>query len=122
MRYQFDETACQGCRGRCCRGLRGYVWISGEEVEAMAAAKAMDKARFSRSFVRQVNGRLALQERCINGEYLCCLLDPLTGRCTLYPQRPQQCKRFPFWDQDNLTIQDCPGITHDVCQYRVSTL
>jgi uncharacterized protein len=110
MNEQFDNSACTGCGGKCCRGLGGYVWISMAEVEEMAAAKGMDRDRFARCFVRQVGGRLSLQERRINGEYLCCFFDPIACHCTIYPQRPKQCKTFPFWDQDNQVFEECPGI------------
>lgn len=35
--YHFDSNTCKTCGGKCCRGRAGYVWISIEELEKMAA-------------------------------------------------------------------------------------
>ncbi|MCW5198833.1 hypothetical protein VU06_03705 [Desulfobulbus sp. F3] len=45
--YQFNPAACATCGGRCCRGAGGYVWVSWEELEAMAAARGMNPGVFA---------------------------------------------------------------------------
>ena len=113
--FQFNSQACRICKGRCCRGRSGHVWISLQELEDMAAAKGMDAARFAAQHLRQTQGRLALRERIINGEHFCCLFDPIACRCTMYAQRPEQCHSFPFWEKFKHDCQEllreCPGVT-----------
>ena len=55
-----------GCRqcGRCCSGEPGYVWVTDEEVAAIAQELSLTKADFEKLFVRLVFGRkLSLAER-----------------------------------------------------------
>jgi len=113
--YHFNGNACKTCNGKCCRGFGGYVWISMEELEKIAGARKMDAAIFSRQYARQVQGRLSLQERVINGEHFCCFFDPIDCQCTIYESRPRQCRTFPFWDQFRKEPQklfaECPGVS-----------
>lgn len=112
--YLFDSNGCSSCRGRCCRGFGGYIWVSPKEIELMAHAKGMDIGSFSKQFVRQVKGRLSLQERLINGEHFCCFFDAVDCNCIIYSFRPNQCRSFPFWDQfksdPKKLFQECPGV------------
>ena len=86
-----------------------------EELEIMAGTKKMAVALFSKQFVRQVQGRLALQERHIDGEHFCCFFDFIDCQCTIYQSRPSQCRTFPFWNQFKEDPQklflECPGVT-----------
>jgi len=113
--YHFNSNACKICGGRCCRGSEGYVWVSLEELEKMAGTKKLDVALFSKQYVRQVKGRLSLQERVINGEHFCCFFDPIDCQCTIYQSRPKQCRTFPFWNQFKKEPQElfdeCPGVS-----------
>ena len=112
--YCFDNNVCKACRGKCCRGFGGYVWISIEELEKMSIARNMSVSLFTKQYVRQVNDRFSLQERIINGEHLCCFFDPIDCQCTMYHDRPKQCRDFPFWEQLKTDPQklslECPGI------------
>lgn len=113
--FQFNSQACRTCGGRCCRGLGGYVWISLQELEDLAAAQGMNAARFAEQHLRQVQGRLSLRERIINGEHFCCFFEPIACRCTVYEHRPKQCRSFPFWEKFQHDCQEllreCPGVT-----------
>lgn len=112
--YEFDGTACQACGGRCCRGAGGYVWVSREELEAIATARGMNAGLFAKQYARRALGRLSLQERRINGEQVCCLFDLAARRCSVYEQRPKQCRTFPFWELFKTDMQEllreCPGV------------
>lgn len=81
----------------------------------MAGTRQMDIALFARQYVRQVQGRLSLQERAINGEHFCCFFDPVARRCTIYESRPRQCRTFPFWHQfkeePQTLLIECPGVS-----------
>jgi len=86
-----------------------------EELEKIANTRKMNVALFSKQYVRGVQGRLALQERVINGEHFCCFFDFIDCQCTIYQSRPNQCKTFPFWNQFKKDPQkllvECPGVT-----------
>ena len=112
--FSFNPAACQDCDGRCCRGSDGYVWLTMEELEALAEFRKMDLENFTNLYIRTADGKLALQQRKINGEYLCCFFDPFQERCTVYPHRPEQCRTYPFWEdfQDDYRslLRECPGV------------
>jgi uncharacterized protein len=112
--YSFNADACSTCSGRCCRGNTGYVWITTDEIAAIAKSKQMELADFYAQYIRYVGNKLSLTERFINNEYLCCFFDAAKRACSIYEKRPRQCITFPFWDEfkddkSNL-IATCPGI------------
>ena len=80
----------------------------------MAEARGISAEVFARQYIRQVKGRLSLQERVINGEHFCCLFDPVDRRCTMYAERPEQCGTFPFWERFREGCEEllhqCPGV------------
>lgn len=103
---------CTGC-GDCCTGAPGFVWVNAAEIEALAARLEMPLADFEAKYVRKVGVRKSLVEY-ENGD--CVFFDGKTRKCTVYEQRPRQCKTWPFWDS-NLrspetwaeTCEACPG-------------
>jgi uncharacterized protein len=103
--------ACTRC-GACCTGAPGYVWVSIEEIERLAATRGESVERFGEQFLRRVGDRLSLIERP-NGD--CVFWDAGRG-CTVYEARPDQCRSWPFWKQNIETAEDweetrrvCPG-------------
>ena len=121
---------CTGC-GNCCAGPgEGYVWVTPEDITAIAEFLniGIDEAR--RKYVRKAEGRLSLVERKDNRDCIFLQPDGKGGRnCRVYPVRPIQCRTWPFWPGN---IEDheswcraggrCPGINrgalHDIDEIR----
>ncbi len=85
--------ACQQC-GKCCRGPEpGYVWVTEAEIEKLARRLGMSVDAFGKLYLRRIGGRYSLVERanhdCIFWE----------NGCTVYEDRPEQCRTFPFWPE-----------------------
>jgi Fe-S-cluster containining protein len=106
---------CTGC-GDCCTGAPGYVWVNQQEIDALAARLGMSVEAFEKQYVRQVGVRRTLKER---KNYDCVFLDGETRRCTVYVDRPRQCRTWPFWDSNlkspeawQATCEVCPGSGH----------
>lgn len=104
---------CLGC-GRCCRGEPGAIWMTPQEVLAMAEHLGMSEEEFRRRYMTFRWGRQSLRERP-NGD--CIMLDPESNRCLVYPVRPAQCLLFPFWpsvmsSEENWERESrrCPGM------------
>lgn len=104
--------ACTQC-GDCCSGAEGYVWVNQVEIDAMAARRGMTAAAFEAAYVKQVGIRRSLTERS-GGD--CVLLDETTRKCTVYEERPRQCRTWPFWDSNLRSpeawaeaAEACPG-------------
>ncbi len=104
----FECTRC----GRCCTGEPGYVWVTAEQVAAIAEHLRLPFEEVWQRLTRPVGRRRSLRERA-NGE--CVFWDRQAG-CTIYPVRPPQCQTWPFWESNVATPQDwvrtseqCPG-------------
>jgi len=85
---QFECTKC----GDCCRGEPGYVWVSKDEINSISLYLNMTTIEFANKFLRNVDDIYSLIEKS-NGD--CIFYD---NGCTIYNQRPLQCKTFPFWN------------------------
>lgn len=109
--------ACTGCAD-CCTGSPGYVWVNQAEIDALAARLELSVAEFERRYVRQIGVRRSLNE-LKSKNYDCVFLDAETRKCTVYEQRPRQCRTWPFWDSNlaspeawRQTCEVCPGSGH----------
>ena len=109
---RFGCTQC----GKCCTGEPGYVWITFEEAEKMAAFLKIPTEKFFETYTRQVDGEFALKED--PRSYDCIFLRD--GMCRVYGNRPKQCSTFPFWPENleskeawEKAKQRCEGIDHE---------
>ena len=89
---------CVQC-GRCCAGPEeGYVWVSDEEIAAIAVRLGIDEGQMRRRYVRKVRRRWSLIERRDNRD---CIFLQRDGDgaavCAIYDVRPTQCRTWPFW-------------------------
>lgn len=104
---------CTQC-GNCCTGGPGVVWVTDDEIKAIADCRGISIGEMKINHTRLHVGRVTLREFA-NGD--CTFLDGETRRCTIYPVRPAQCRTWPFWNsnlespqawKDAQTV--CPGM------------
>jgi hypothetical protein len=111
---------CTQC-GNCCTGDPGYVWISEAEIGRLAEHLKMGVEEVVKRYCRRAGGGFSLKERKNHrGEHDCVFLkEDDRGRrtCTVYPVRPLQCRTWPFWDGNLVSLRSweragkkCPGI------------
>jgi len=109
---------CTGC-GACCAGPEeGYVWVTPDEIAAIAKHLGIPQADVRRKYVRRAGRRYSLVERPGNKDCIFLFDDPDGGRkCLIYPVRPTQCRTWPFWPGNlnrpidwSLASVRCPGI------------
>lgn len=114
--HQGLRFKCTGC-GKCCTGTPGFVWVSENEMEDMAASLNMSLDLFKRKYTRQRANRYALIEKKIKGteDHACVFLKD--RKCMVYQARPTQCKTFPWWPENlnsqaswQLAAAECEGI------------
>jgi len=108
--------ACTKC-GNCCTGSPGFTWVSEDEIDRLAARLGLDREAFIRKYTRsawrQGEERRSLVE-LRRGD--CVFWVSGTG-CSVYEDRPRQCRTWPFW-RSNLAERDdwvaaareCPGM------------
>ena len=106
----FQCTQC----GNCCSGPPGVVWVTEDELRAIAEFRGRSIGETRINHTRLIGNRMTLREFA-NGD--CTFLDPETRRCTIYSTRPPQCRTWPFWNSNlvspdswNNANRTCPGI------------
>lgn len=106
---RFECTQC----GNCCTGSAGYVWVSDDEIQAIADYLDRPVGEIRLLGTRPARGKVSLREH-LNGD--CIYFDPKTRGCTVYPVRPVQCRTWPFWNTNisspeswNDVQRVCPG-------------
>lgn len=110
---------CTGC-GQCCTGAPGYVWISIQEIKALAELLNISEKAFTQKYTRRIGNRIALKEDLKN--YDCIFLRD--NKCLVYSHRPKQCRTFPWWKEHlknpatwEKAAQFCEGINHPDAQW-----
>jgi Fe-S-cluster containining protein len=110
---RFSCTRCSAC----CRYESGYVFLSGEDLDSLAVALSMPHGDLIKTWCRWVplGGMeyLSLKEK-LNDD---CIF--WNDGCTVYRNRPLQCRTYPFWDTIMASAaawtsagQECPGLGH----------
>ena len=105
------QFSCTGC-GQCCTGGSGFVWVTEEDLAAIAEYLGRPLGEIRLLHTRFAQGKVSLREHP-NGD--CIYLDR-NRRCMIYPIRPIQCRTWPFWEQAirseetwRQTCNVCPG-------------
>ena len=111
------KFSCKRCSS-CCRYDSGFVFLSENDMEKLTAKLKMERNSFLKTYCRWVTnweGRevLSLKEKPNKD---CILWDE---GCTVYEERPLQCRVFPFWENIVASAQTwkiaasgCPGINY----------
>ncbi len=81
------------------------------EIEALAARFGLGVPEFEQKYVHKVGIRKSLVEFG-NGD--CVFFDGEKRRCTVYEDRPRQCRTWPFWDS-NIRTEEAWRQTCEVC-------
>jgi Fe-S-cluster containining protein len=105
---------CTRC-GHCCTGEPGYVWVSDDDLRAIADHLGEPFEVLKAACTKTGRRGLSLREK-LDGD--CVFYDKERG-CTVYPVRPPQCRTWPFWESNVATPEDwektcrvCPGSGH----------
>ena len=114
--FGFNPAACNNCNSRCCRGASGNIWVTHREMEAICDFSGTNIIDGLGAYFIKRQNRFSIREKNMSGEWHCIFLE-FGSKCGIYPVRPLQCRRFPFWpcfkeDTARLTTQ-CPGIVLD---------
>lgn len=96
MKKRFYEDGlrfeCTGC-GDCCRFSEAAVFISDDEVTAMADYLELSESEFRNIYI----DREKSPQQLFNPSDDCIFLKDL--KCQVYDVRPSQCRTFPFWGE-----------------------
>jgi len=118
MERHYDDGlrfSCTGCR-YCCGVEPGYVFLTHDDVDRLAAFFHLEPACFIETYCRKVPmggiSYVSLKEKARND---CEFLE--SYGCSVYEARPLQCRTYPFWSGIVASKQawddearSCPGI------------
>lgn len=94
---------CTQC-GNCCTGPPGFVRFTDAEGRAIAKHLGVSEAAFYKEYAHRVEGSWSLRERPFEGGFDCVFLDrekvPGKAVCSIYQDRPTQCRTWPFWPEN----------------------
>ncbi|MGL1894038.1 MAG: YkgJ family cysteine cluster protein [Spirochaetaceae bacterium] len=107
------KFTCERCSG-CCRHEPGYVFLSEIDLTKMYQGLNISRKKFIKTYCSIVDllgiKRLTLIEKSNND---CIFWDK---GCTIYNDRPLQCRSFPFWAHNLINeetwatvVNSCPG-------------
>lgn len=112
--FTFDPTACFTCKGQCCVGESGYIWVTPLEITALSKGLGLEREEFIKEYLLKVGYRYTIKEEPLNDGFKCVFYDTTKQMCSVYEQRPTQCRTFPFWDYFKTNIEElekeCPAI------------
>lgn len=112
--YGFDSSACEECKGRCCIGESGFIWVTNCEILALSKSLNISKNEFITKYLSKIGYRYTLKELACESGFRCIFFDMSLRRCSVYENRPKQCRTFPFWNHFKNNIREveaeCPGI------------
>ncbi|MFA6756558.1 MAG: YkgJ family cysteine cluster protein [Sulfurospirillaceae bacterium] len=112
--FGFDPTMCSRCKGNCCVGESGYIWVDPPEIKKIADFLNISVEEFGKKYIFEKNRDFSLKEVFSPLGYACIFFDVKGLKCTIYPVRPNQCKTFPFWEHFKKNIEEledeCPGV------------
>lgn len=96
--YTFDSSKCEKCKGKCCTGESGYIWINDDEISNLSKFLNLNKDEFKNRYLDKFGIRYSIKEAKYKNGFRCVFFDETKLNCSIYEYRPIQCKTFPFWD------------------------
>ena len=115
--YAFDSLKCESCEGRCCTGESGYIYVTQDEILALATLLNLETSEFINTYLFKKGYKYSLKEVEHEGSFDCVFYDRKANGCSVYEARPTQCRTFPFWDYFKQRVDElkdeCPGILDD---------
>ena len=112
--FGFDPSACTECPGHCCSGESGNIWVNRQELLQIADLLQINVIDCIQQYCNRVGNRLAIKERLTEHGFACVFFDSTKRQCAIYSVRPEQCRRFPFWEyfknHRKQLVRECPGI------------
>jgi Fe-S-cluster containining protein len=113
--FTFNPGACERCRGRCCNGESGSIFVNSSEIRAISKFLGIEISEFMEEYLVKISQKFSIREIRPNNNYACIFYDREKNRCSIYPVRPHQCKAFPFWgyfrDRPQEAAREYPGVS-----------
>jgi uncharacterized protein len=103
--------SCVKC-GQCCGGAPGNIWVDQSEIENISDLLGISVGKLKNRYLRKIENKFSVREK-LDG--FCVFYQSGVG-CSIYLERPRQCRSWPFWDRNLASPDDwkeilriCPG-------------
>ena len=114
---QFTCTQC----GDCCTGSAGFTWVNEDEINRLSERLGLDREAFQRKYTRSVWRDGIKQISLVEKRGGDCVFWVKGVGCSVYTDRPRQCRTWPFWRSLVATpadwssaAQECPGMNRGI--------
>ena len=112
--FTFNQNTCSKCKGKCCNGEKGNIWVNKKEITAIASSLGIDTKDFIDRYLRKVGYRYSIKELKKDDNYACLFFNTEKNGCGIYEARPEQCRTYPFWpffkENPEVVIEECIGV------------
>ena len=113
--FAFDPKGCETCKGNCCIGESGYIWINASEINALALHLNLTVDELKYKYLTKIGYKYSIKEvKLASNNFACCFFNLEKRQCSIYHVRPNQCRTFPFWDyfkeNEEEVYKECPAI------------
>lgn len=114
--FSFDSSACEKCRGNCCSGESGNIFVNQKELTALSSFLQINIIDTIQGYLNRVNNRFSIKEHRTENGFECVFFEASKNQCSIYKVRPAQCRKYPFWEHfkqkknQAALFQECPGI------------
>ncbi|PSM51281.1 putative [Fe-S] cluster-containing protein [Campylobacter blaseri] len=96
--YSFNPKKCEVCKGKCCTGESGYIWITPAEMITLANHLGINVDEFRLKYLDKFGTKFSIKEKIFKDGFACIFFNEMDLNCSVYDYRPKQCRTFPFWD------------------------
>ncbi|RDU73492.1 YkgJ family cysteine cluster protein [Helicobacter aurati] len=99
--FTFNPNKCLECGGKCCYGESGYIFLSIDEMMAIAQFLNIPFEDMCLQYIKKIGYRFSLIEKACKDTKMgmsCIFFNEDSMQCNIYPVRPKQCQSFPFWN------------------------
>ena len=80
--FAFDPSGCDSCKGNCCVGESGYIWINSQEIEALALYKKISSEDLKIRYLNKITYKYSIKEiQLAPNNYACCFFDLDKRQC-----------------------------------------
>lgn len=113
--FAFDPKGCNSCKGNCCIGESGYIWINIQEIQALSSYLGLSVEGLKSKYLDKIGYKYSIKEvKLSKNNFACCFFNLVKKECSIYSARPNQCRTFPFWDyfkeNEEEVYKECPAI------------
>lgn len=74
--FAFDPKGCESCKGNCCIGESGYIWISINEIQNLALQLDLSVEELKNKYLNKIGYKYSIKEvKLASNNFACCFFN-----------------------------------------------